>query len=147
MDKCSEMETYCLGNVLYSLIDKSYRIVFAIWHAEIRLAANVQQMPEQNSIIIYGIESLGPRLFLCHISHQRRPMCMDPKQNVSGIAHSHTHTHRLRAWSGYTENRNSRIYRSKVNAHDNSPRTKMTLNSFDWSWAYRWFVYMYGSFV
>lgn len=92
MNKCSEMETYCLGSVLYTLIDKSYRIVFAIWHAEIRLAGNVQQMPEQNSIIIYGIGSLGPRLFLCHISHQRRPMCMEPKQNISGIAHTDTPT-------------------------------------------------------
>lgn len=141
--------TYCFhATYLYSLIDKSYWIVCAcvyIWHAEICLRQMCNKCRSTASSLFMGLKVLN-RAFFSAISPTNGGdgRCMKPKQNISGTVVSYTHTatqvniHTLRARSGCTENRNSRIYRSLVNAHDNSLRTKLTPNILsDWSWAKR----------
>lgn len=93
------------------------------------------------SSLFMGLKVLNRAFFsLCHISHQRRRWPMHETQtkykwnhrivHTLTQPHKRTHTHTLRARSSCTENRNSRIYRSQVNAHDNSLRTKLTPNIF-----------------
>lgn len=61
----------------------------------------------------------------------------------SAYTYTYARTH-TNACDDFTENRNSRIYRSPANAHDSSLRRKMTLNiSFDGSWVYNGTAWMY----